>query len=55
MIAKAAQTAEWKAYLADNYRTYTFQRSGESARYLGPRNTKQPAVRSSISAWRKAK
>jgi putative tricarboxylic transport membrane protein len=35
MIAKAAQTAEWKAYLAENYWTYTFQRSGETARYLG--------------------
>ena len=32
---KAAQTAEWKAYLAENYWTYTFQRSGETARYLG--------------------
>jgi putative tricarboxylic transport membrane protein len=35
MIAKAAQTPEWKAYLAENYWTYTFQRSGDTVRYLG--------------------
>jgi putative tricarboxylic transport membrane protein len=34
MIAKAAQTPEWKAYLAENYWTYTFQRSGETVSYL---------------------
>lgn len=34
MIAKAAQAPEWKAYLAENYWTYTFQRSGETVRYL---------------------
>ena len=33
-IAKAAQTPEWKAYLAENYWTYTFQRSGQTVRYL---------------------
>jgi len=33
-IAKAAQTPEWKAYLAENYWTYTFQGSGDTTRYL---------------------
>ena len=34
MIAKAAQTNEWKAYLAFNHWTYTVQRSSEATRYL---------------------
>ena len=34
MIAKAAQTSEWKAYLAFNHWTYTVQRSSDATRYL---------------------
>jgi putative tricarboxylic transport membrane protein len=33
-IAKAAQTGEWKAYLAANHWIYTVQRSSEATRYL---------------------
>jgi len=34
MIAKAAQTSEWKAYLAANHWIYTVQRSSDATRYL---------------------
>lgn len=34
VIAKAAQTPEWKAYLAQNYWIYTVQRSADATRYL---------------------
>ena len=34
VIAKAAQTPEWKAYLAQNYWIYTVQRSSDATRYL---------------------
>jgi putative tricarboxylic transport membrane protein len=34
MIAKAAQTPEWKAYLAENYWIYTVQRSADATKYL---------------------
>jgi putative tricarboxylic transport membrane protein len=33
-IAKAAQTPEWKTYLAQNYWVYTVQRSSDATRYL---------------------
>ena len=33
-IAKAAQTSEWKAYLAANHWIYTVQRSSDATRYL---------------------